>query len=88
MGLARGGSLDNAVVYGPDGVMNEGGLRHPDEAVRHKMLDMLGDLALLGHPVRGRFAATLPGHALSHELVRAVLARPAAWSLERVTAAA
>lgn len=81
-GLARGGSLDNALVYGPDGAINPGGPRLPDEPVRHKLVDMLGDLALLGLPVRGRFEAELPGHALSAALMRTLLATPTAWCVE------
>lgn len=82
-GLIRGGTLDNAVVYAPDGtVVNEGGLRRPDEAVRHKVLDMIGDLALLGHPLIAHVRAELPGHSLTHDLVRAIQAEPGA--LEQV----
>lgn len=80
-GLARGGSLNNALVYGPEGVINPEGARSPDEPVRHKLVDMLGDLALLGMPVLGRFEAELPGHALSAQLMRALLARTGAWCL-------
>jgi UDP-3-O-[3-hydroxymyristoyl] N-acetylglucosamine deacetylase len=80
-GLARGGGLDNAVVYGPDGPLNPEGLRGPDEAVRHKMLDMVGDLALAGLPVIARFEAELPGHALNRRLVLALLAQPERWEL-------
>ena len=81
-GLGRGGSLDNAVVYGPEGPLNPGGLRFPDEPVRHKLLDMVGDLALVGMPVRGCFSAHLPGHALNARLVRALLDTPDAWEIE------
>lgn len=80
-GLGLGGSLDNAVVYGPDGPLNPGGLRFPDEPVRHKLLDMTGDLALVGLPVQGRFSAHLPGHALNARLVRALLDTPSAWEI-------
>jgi UDP-3-O-[3-hydroxymyristoyl] N-acetylglucosamine deacetylase len=72
-GLARGGSLDNAVVLGPDGVINPGGLRDPDEPLRHKMLDLLGDLALLGMPLLARVEVEQPGHAFNLALVRALL---------------
>jgi UDP-3-O-[3-hydroxymyristoyl] N-acetylglucosamine deacetylase len=81
MGLARGGSLDNAVVFGPDGVMNPEGLRDPTEPVRHKLLDILGDLALVGSRIEGRCEAELPGHGLTHELVGAFLADPSAFSI-------
>jgi len=72
-GLIQGGSLENAVVYGPEGVLNPEGLRHPDEPVRHKILDMMGDLALIGAAVRGRFEAELPGHTLTRALLTEVL---------------
>jgi UDP-3-O-[3-hydroxymyristoyl] N-acetylglucosamine deacetylase len=82
MGLIRGGTLENAVVYGPDGtVLNDSGPRGTDEPVRHKILDMLGDLALLGIPLVGRVEAILPGHELTHGLVRAIREQPAAWSI-------
>ena len=77
-GLARGGSLANAVVFDGDRVLNPGGLRRPDEPVRHKMLDALGDLALAGGPILGRYTGDRAGHALTNALLRAVFARPAA----------
>jgi UDP-3-O-[3-hydroxymyristoyl] N-acetylglucosamine deacetylase len=70
-GLALGGSLDNAVVFDETGVMN-GPLRFPDECVRHKIADLIGDLFLLGCPVLGRFAAVRAGHALHLRMVRAI----------------
>jgi UDP-3-O-[3-hydroxymyristoyl] N-acetylglucosamine deacetylase len=82
MGLIKGGSLENAVVYAPDGtIVNESGSRAADEPVRHKILDMLGDLALLGMPLVGRVEAVLPGHELTHGLVRAIREHPEAWSI-------
>jgi UDP-3-O-[3-hydroxymyristoyl] N-acetylglucosamine deacetylase len=69
-GLARGGSLENAIVIGKRGPLN--GLRFPDECVRHKILDLIGDLALLGRPVVGHVAGFNAGHALNLELVQAV----------------
>jgi len=80
--LALGASLDNAVVYDETGVMNDGGLRGESEAVRHKMLDMLGDLALAGFPIRGRFKAVRPGHALNQALLSALFSQPDAWVFE------
>ena len=80
-GLGRGGSLENAVVYGDEGVINPEGLRGPDEAVRHKLLDMLGDLALIGLRLEGRLEAVRPGHALNLALVEKLLARPDAWTI-------
>ena len=78
-GLARGGSLENAVVIDGDRILNPEGLRRPDEFVRHKALDAIGDLYLLGAPVLGRFEGELAGHGLNNALVRALLARPHAW---------
>ena len=79
MGLARGGSMENCVVIDDDRVLNPEGLRRPDEFVRHKALDAIGDLYVLGGPVIGRFEGVLAGHALNNALVRALLARPDAW---------
>lgn len=78
-GLAKGGSLENAVVFSASGPLNES-LRFEDEAVRHKMLDMVGDLALLGAPLEGFVEANLAGHALHVELAKAILADPTAWT--------
>ncbi len=75
-GLARGGSLDNAVVLDETGILNAGGLRFPDECARHKVLDLLGDLALLGHPLHGRIEAVRAGHRLHVALVRAIPSSP------------
>ena len=77
-GLALGGSLDNAVVFGADGPLNES-LRYEDEAVRHKMLDLVGDLALLGAPLLGLVEAHAAGHALHVALAQAILADPGCW---------
>ncbi len=68
-GLARGGSLENAIVVEEGIVHNPGGLRFPDEFVRHKVLDFLGDIALVGRPVRGFFLAVRPGHTINRDLV-------------------
>jgi UDP-3-O-[3-hydroxymyristoyl] N-acetylglucosamine deacetylase len=80
-GLAQGGSLDNAVVVDGACVLNPGGLRMADEFVRHKLLDAVGDLALAGMPLRGRFIAHRSGHALNNRLLRALFADPANWRL-------
>lgn len=77
-GLALGGSLDNAVVFGADGPLNDS-LRFEDEAVRHKMLDLIGDLALLGAPLLGLVEAQAAGHALHVALAQAILADPGCW---------
>jgi len=78
-GLARGGSLDNAVVVAGDRILNEDGLRYADEFVRHKVLDCLGDFYLAGAPILGRVAAFCTGHKLNHELIATMLADPTAW---------
>ena len=84
LGLALGGTLDNAVVYDGDRVLTPGGLRHPDEAVRHKMLDALGDLATAGAPILGRYTGIRAGHAMTNRLLRALFATPDAWRIVRV----
>ena len=78
-GLARGGSLDNAVVVDQARILNPAGLRAPDEFVRHKLLDAVGDLALAGAPLRGRFVAHRSGHTLNNRLLHALFADCAAW---------
>jgi UDP-3-O-[3-hydroxymyristoyl] N-acetylglucosamine deacetylase len=80
-GLAQGGSLANAVVVDGANVVNPEGLRSRDEFVRHKMLDAVGDLALAGSPIQGRFMAHKTGHALNNRLLRAVFADAANWRL-------
>ena len=81
MGLARGGSMENAVVIDGDQILNPEGLRMEREFVRHKALDAVGDLYVLGAPVIGRFEGRYAGHALNNKLVRALMARPDAWRL-------
>jgi UDP-3-O-[3-hydroxymyristoyl] N-acetylglucosamine deacetylase len=81
MGLARGGSLDNAVVVQGDEILNEEGLRYDDEFVRHKILDCVGDLYLAGAPISGHFQGFRSGHAMNHAIVRALFADPTAWRL-------
>ncbi len=79
-GLALGGTPgENAVVFDGDRVLSPGGLRRPDEPVRHKMLDALGDLALAGAPILGRYSGYRAGHAMTNRLLRAVFANPAAF---------
>ena len=78
-GLARGGSLANAVVIDGDRVLNPEGLRRPDEFVRHKALDAVGDLYVLGAPLLARFESSCGGHGLNNQLCRALLAQPDAW---------
>jgi len=69
-GLGKGGSLENTLVIGKEGVYNEGGLRYQDEPVRHKVLDLVGDLYLLGMSVRGKFISYKGGHSLNFQLVK------------------
>ncbi len=78
-GLARGGSLDSVVVIDDGVILNPEGLRHPDEFVRHKAVDAIGDLYLLGAPIIGRYEGYCAGHRLNNALVRAVTATPNAW---------
>lgn len=82
MGLARGGSLDNAVVISGDTVMNAEGLRFTDEFVRHKILDAVGDLYLAGARIVGHFHGVRAGHALNNQLLRALFADRSAWRYE------
>jgi len=80
-GLARGGSLDNAIVMDAFHILNEDGLRYEDEFVKHKVLDAIGDLYLLGHPLIGAFSAYKSGHALNNRLLRQMVARQDAWEI-------
>ena len=80
MGLALGGSLDNAVVLNGDEVLNEGGLRYKDEFVRHKILDCIGDLYLVGAPIIGHFKGYRSGHALNHSILRSLLSNEDSWN--------
>lgn len=81
MGLARGGSLENAIVMDEYRVLNTDGLRYPDEFVRHKILDAIGDLYLIGHPLVASYSAHKAGHALNNQLLRVLLARPDAYEV-------
>jgi UDP-3-O-[3-hydroxymyristoyl] N-acetylglucosamine deacetylase len=80
-GLAQGGSLANAVVVDGPLVLNPGGLRWPDEFVRHKLLDVVGDLALAGAVLSARFVGHRSGHALNNQVLRALFADRSAWRL-------
>jgi len=77
IGLARGGSLENAVVLDEHGILNPEGLRYPDEFVRHKILDAIGDLAILGMPIMGEYRAFAGGHHLNHLLTKELLEKGA-----------
>lgn len=81
-GLALGGTYSNAVVVDGAQVLSPGGLRHQDEAVRHKMLDAMGDLALAGAPLLARYTGHRAGHAMTNRLLRALFADPLAWEWE------
>lgn len=78
-GLARGGSLDNAIVLDEYRVLNNDGLRYDDEFAKHKVLDAIGDLYVLGHPVIGAYTAYKSGHAMNNQLLRNLLADQEAW---------
>lgn len=80
-GLALGGTLENAVVVDGDKVLSPGGLRHADEAVRHKMLDALGDIALAGAPIIGRYVGHRAGHAITNSLLRTLFSQTDAFSI-------
>jgi UDP-3-O-[3-hydroxymyristoyl] N-acetylglucosamine deacetylase len=78
-GLAQGGSLDNAIVMDEFRVLNDDGLRSADEFAKHKLLDAIGDLYLLGRPLLAAYTAHKSGHALNNQLLRALLADQTAW---------
>ena len=77
--LALGGSLENAVVIDNDKVLNKEGLRYKNEFVRHKILDALGDLYLLGHPLLGHYRGVKAGHALNNRLCKTLLSNKECW---------
>ncbi len=80
-GLAKGGSLDNAIVIGDDGIINEGGLRYENEFARHKTLDFIGDIYLAGHYILGHFNVSKSGHGLNNKMLHQLLADESAWKL-------
>ena len=80
-GLAKGGSLDNAIILGENGVLNSSGLRFKDEFVRHKVLDSIGDFAILGFPIYGHIIASKSGHSSNIKFLKKLLAFPEAWDL-------
>ena len=81
MGLAQGGSLDNAIVISDGRILNEDGLRYDDEFVRHKILDLTGDLSLLGYALRAHVVAYRAGHDLHARLARLIWEAKDAWYL-------
>jgi len=81
IGLARGGSLENAIVIGKDCIMNPEGLRYSDEFVRHKILDTIGDFSLLGFSILGHIKSYKGGHDVNHKMVEKILATPESWRI-------
>jgi len=81
MGLARGGSLDNAIVMDEFRVLNSDGLRYEDEFVKHKILDAIGDLYMIGKPLVAKYVACKSGHAINNKLIRELLAQEDAWEM-------
>ena len=79
--LALGGSLDNAIVLTPEGMLNENPLRYADEFVRHKILDIIGDFALLGMPLLGKITAEKSGHAVHASMMSKLLKTESAWEI-------
>ncbi|MEW6585933.1 MAG: UDP-3-O-acyl-N-acetylglucosamine deacetylase [Nitrospirota bacterium] len=80
-GFARGGSFENAIILGESGILNGSGLRFKDEFVRHKILDLLGDLSLLGYPIYGHIVANKSGHTTNLKFLKKLLAHPDHWKL-------
>lgn len=85
-GLARGGSLENAIVLNDAGVMNEEGLRYPDEFARHKALDLIGDFALAGYPLLGNVRAFRPGHGVNNHALRTLFTAKEKWRITTLKA--
>jgi len=81
-GFAKGGSYDNAIVLGEDSILNSSGLRFKDEFVRHKILDLIGDLALIGLPIYGHIFANKSGHTTHLKFLKKILSHPDSWQLE------
>jgi UDP-3-O-[3-hydroxymyristoyl] N-acetylglucosamine deacetylase len=80
-GLVMGGSLENVIVLDKERVMNPDGLRFPDEFCRHKVLDLIGDISLFGHPIIGHVVADRAGHAMHAQLVSQLLRQKECWTL-------
>jgi len=81
MGLIRGASLENAVCFNREGILNPEGLRFPDECCRHKALDLIGDLALIGRPLLGHVIAEKAGHAMHFALVNRIMTDPTLYEI-------
>jgi UDP-3-O-[3-hydroxymyristoyl] N-acetylglucosamine deacetylase len=84
IGLAQGGSLDNAIVIGADRILNPEGLRYQDEFIRHKILDSIGDFSLIGYPILGHIKSHKAGHDINHRMVEKILATPENWRLVEI----
>lgn len=82
--LGKGGSLDNAIIIDENKILNKEGLRYPDEFVRHKLLDSLGDFSLLGMPIQGHIVTNKSGHALNHLFIKAFLENRDAWETGQI----
>jgi UDP-3-O-[3-hydroxymyristoyl] N-acetylglucosamine deacetylase len=80
-GLAKGGSLENAIILGENGILNSTGLRFPDEFVRHKVLDSIGDFSLLGFPIYGHIIASKSGHSSNVKFLKKLLSTPDSWDI-------
>ena len=80
-GLAKGGSLDNAIILGEDGILNASGLRYKDEFVRHKVLDSIGDFSLIGFPIYGHIIASKSGHSSNVKFLKKLIAVPEIWDI-------
>jgi UDP-3-O-[3-hydroxymyristoyl] N-acetylglucosamine deacetylase len=80
-GFARGGSFDNAVILGETGLLNSAGLRFKDEFVRHKMLDLIGDLSLSGFPIYGHIIANKSGHTTNIKFLKKLFSYPECWEI-------
>jgi UDP-3-O-[3-hydroxymyristoyl] N-acetylglucosamine deacetylase len=80
-GLAKGGSLENAIILGENGVINASGLRFSDEFVRHKVLDCIGDFSLIGFPIQGHIIASKSGHSSNNKFIRKLIAANGAWDI-------
>jgi UDP-3-O-[3-hydroxymyristoyl] N-acetylglucosamine deacetylase len=87
-GFARGGSCDNAIILGENGVLNASGLRFKDEFVRHKILDLIGDISLLGYPIYGHIIANKSGHTTNVKFLKKLIAHPECWRIESAFAPA
>lgn len=80
-GFAKGGSIDNAIILGENGILNSTGLRFKDEFVRHKILDLIGDMSLLGYPICGHIIANKAGHSTNLKFLKKLLSLPSQWEL-------